>query len=108
MELILITLGLATLIGGALSLNYADLCKTIQQHDQALWVTLGKPKGFAHHGIIVFNWLLSRGFEQTEDAAIQRQGALAYQRAQMSRRVLMLGLGLLIGGVILGGVATLA
>jgi hypothetical protein len=76
----------------------------LRQQDEALWLQLDSPSGYAlvDHGktVEVFSWVLERGFEQSASPEVQAQGIHAYKQAFIARTLMFCGLTLMVLGLL--------
>lgn len=101
---------LVTLIGwfvllvGMLLIRFPHFCQVLRQQDEALWLQLDSPSGYAlvDHGktIEVFSWLLERGFEQSSSQEVQQLGISAYKQAFVARTLMFSGLTMMVLGLL--------
>lgn len=103
--MIFIVLGFSLLAIGAVSINFVILSKLLQVHDKNQWSSLGSPQGrsFIDLGktLGLFSWVLNRGYEQSVNEEIRRQGRVSRARAVFARYSLLVGVACLSLGFIL-------
>lgn len=100
---------LVTLIGwcilfvGVLLIRFPRFCQVLRQQDEALWLELDSPSGyaFADHAktYAVFSWVLERGFEQSVSQEVQQLGISAYKQAFIARTLMFVGLCMMLVGL---------
>jgi hypothetical protein len=101
----LVTLiGWFILLAGMLLVRFPHFCQVLRQQDEALWLQLDSPSGYAlvDHGktVEVFSWVLERGFEQSASPEVQAQGINAYKQAFIARTLMFCGLTLMVLGLL--------
>lgn len=101
----ILLLGIVTLFVGLLLMRNVAFERLLKAEDHQAWNTVMRPTelGFVNSmGVIpLFQWSLSRGFEQSSSEKVRTLGEDAFKRAKLARLCMLLGVAFIFTGFFL-------
>lgn len=103
--MIILLLGVVALLAGLVLMRNTALNQQLKTEDETTWTTVMRPTELGYVNsfgtIPLFQWVLSKGYEQSSSDAIRALGAASFKRAKTAKSLMILGVVLIFIGFLI-------